>query len=76
MIAEALIDNLECAVYRIPTDMPEGDGTFEWNATTMIVVNLHAGKTVGTGYSYVDASAAHLINDTLKATVVAATPSI
>ncbi|MBX4970028.1 enolase C-terminal domain-like protein [Rhizobium binae] len=50
--------------------MPEGDGTFEWNATTMIVVNLHAGKTVGTGYSYVDASAAHLINDTLKATVV------
>ncbi len=51
MTAEAPIDRLECAVYRIATDMPEGGGTFEWNATTMIVVNLHAGKTVGTGYT-------------------------
>ncbi|MBY5371096.1 mandelate racemase [Rhizobium leguminosarum] len=50
--------------------MPEGDGTFEWNATTMIVVNLHAGNSAGIGYTYADASAAHLIIDSLMDIVV------
>jgi L-alanine-DL-glutamate epimerase-like enolase superfamily enzyme len=70
VIAETPIDRLECAVYRIPTDRAEGDGTFEWNATTMIIVNLHAGKTVGTGYTYADAAAAHLIAEALQNVIV------
>lgn len=70
MKAEAPIDRLECAVYRVPTDMPEGDGTFTWNATTLVVVHAHVGETVGTGYTYADASAARLIAGALTDIVV------
>jgi L-alanine-DL-glutamate epimerase-like enolase superfamily enzyme len=68
--AEAPIDRLECAVYRIPTDMPEGDGTFNWNATTMVVVTVRVGEKTGTGYTYVDSSSAHLIMGALQDIVV------
>jgi L-alanine-DL-glutamate epimerase-like enolase superfamily enzyme len=56
---------LDSAAYRIPTDAPEADGTFEWSATTMVVVHAHAAGEVGLGYSYTHASAVTLINDVL-----------
>jgi hypothetical protein len=28
---------VRASAYRIPTDAPEGDGTFEWNPTTLVV---------------------------------------
>jgi len=34
----APITGLQAAAYRIPTDCPEADGTFAWDATTLIVV--------------------------------------
>lgn len=63
------IEKLECIAYRIPTDAPEGDGTLEWNSTTMIVVFLEAAGINGVGYSYVDAAAAALI-ETFKDHIV------
>lgn len=51
--------------YRIPTDAPEADGTFEWTSTTLVVVEIDAGGCTGLGYTYTDASAAALINETL-----------
>jgi len=51
--------------YRIPTDSPEADGTFEWTATTLVVVEIEAGGCTGLGYTYTDASAVTLIRDTL-----------
>ncbi len=51
--------------YSIPTDLPEADGTFEWNATTLIVVEIDAGGCTGLGYTYTDACAVKLISDTL-----------
>ncbi|HTH73208.1 MAG TPA: enolase C-terminal domain-like protein [Trinickia sp.] len=51
--------------YKIPTDAPEADGTFEWNSTTLIVVEIDAGGCTGLGYTYTDASAVTLIRDTL-----------
>ena len=32
-----------------PTDQPEADGTLEWSATTVVVVEVDAGGTVGSG---------------------------
>ena len=29
--------------YKIPTDALEGDGTFDWDATTLVLVEIAAG---------------------------------
>lgn len=51
--------------YRIPTDGPEADGTFEWDSTTLVVVHVFAGDAVGLGYTYADASVARLVRGAL-----------
>jgi L-alanine-DL-glutamate epimerase-like enolase superfamily enzyme len=62
----AAIRGVEASAHRIPTDMPEGDGTFEWDATTLVVVHVEAGNRKGLGYTYADASAAALTRDQLQ----------
>jgi L-alanine-DL-glutamate epimerase-like enolase superfamily enzyme len=59
------IERLHASVYRIPTESPEADGTFAWDSTTLIVVELTAGGQHGLGYSYTDAAAADLIHRVL-----------
>jgi L-alanine-DL-glutamate epimerase-like enolase superfamily enzyme len=49
--------------FRIPTDFHESDGTLEWDATTLVVVELSAGDAVGLGYTYGDAAVAQVINE-------------
>jgi L-alanine-DL-glutamate epimerase-like enolase superfamily enzyme len=49
---EAKITAAEVRVYRIPTDAPEADGTYSWDQTTMILVELASGSTKGIGYTY------------------------
>ncbi len=58
---DAAIRALRVAAYRVPTDAPEADGTFAWEATTLIVVELDAGDQTGLGYTYADASLVRLI---------------
>ena len=58
--------------YRIPTDAPEADGTFEWDATTLVLVEVEGGGRTGLGYTYTDASAAKLIDTTLAKAVLGA----
>jgi len=53
------------SVYVIPTDLPEGDGTLEWNSTTMVVVELEAGGKQGIGFTYASAAAATLVDEFL-----------
>ncbi len=66
----APIRSLEVHAYRIPTDQPESDGTFEWHATTIVVVDVDAGGQRGLGYTYADTATATLIRDTLSDVVV------
>src|SRR3954451_14115275 len=54
------IEGLRAAAYTIPTDRPESDGTLSWDRTTLIVVELAAGRFTGLGYGYADASAADI----------------
>jgi L-alanine-DL-glutamate epimerase-like enolase superfamily enzyme len=46
------------AAYRIPTDAPESDGTFAWEQTTIVVVEVEGGGERGLGYTYGDAAVA------------------
>lgn len=64
--AEASIEKVEVAAYKIPTDAPESDGTYEWDATTLVVVEVTAGGITGLGYTYADTATAALIRDHLR----------
>ncbi|WP_299820612.1 enolase C-terminal domain-like protein [uncultured Jannaschia sp.] len=52
---------MRATAYRIPTDRPEADGTYAWDATTLVVAELSAGGETGLGYTYADATNAALI---------------
>lgn len=70
----ARIDGLVVASYRIPTEAPESDGTLEWDATTMVLVEARAQGRTGIGYTYADAAAARLIEGRLRAEVMGLDP--
>ncbi len=60
---------LDTRVYRVPTDLPESDGTLAWDATTMVLVQAVAGDHVGIGYTYAGPAAATVVTASL-ATIV------
>lgn len=59
----APIERVDVAAFRVPTDAPESDGTYEWDSTTMVLVEVSAGGARGIGYTYEDVSCATLIED-------------
>jgi L-alanine-DL-glutamate epimerase-like enolase superfamily enzyme len=59
------IERIEASAYRIPTDAPEADGTFSWDATTLVLVQAHADGVVGTGWTYGAAACADVVNRNL-----------
>src|SRR5207302_843793 len=59
------IKRVEVSAYTIPTDAPEADGTFSWNSTTLVLVEISAGDRIGIGYTYSDSCAATLIQKSL-----------
>jgi L-alanine-DL-glutamate epimerase-like enolase superfamily enzyme len=63
------IEKLEVCSYTIPTDLPESDGTLEWDQTTIVLVHAHAGGRSGMGYTYADNATAKLIHSKLARTV-------
>ena len=68
------IERLECAVYDIPTDQPEADGTLAWSSTTAVVVQAHAGGAVGTGWTYESGACKALVDTELAHAVVGVDP--
>ena len=67
------VRNLAVAVYRIPTDRPEADGTIQWDSTTMVLVEATADSgDKGLGFSYASSAAAAVISDVLVPAVVGA----
>jgi L-alanine-DL-glutamate epimerase-like enolase superfamily enzyme len=71
---EAVVRSVHAAAYRIPTSQPEADGTFAWDSTTIVIVEVASSDgAAGLGYSYTTAAAAYLINAEL-AGVVEGTP--
>jgi L-alanine-DL-glutamate epimerase-like enolase superfamily enzyme len=62
----APIEGLQAGAYRIPTDFPEADGTYSWDATTLVVVQAKADGATGLGYTYADASIVSLVRGLLR----------
>ncbi len=59
------MQRLDVGAYTVPTDAPESDGTLQWDATTIVVVEAHAGEAVGLGYTYGPPAVAALIAGSL-----------
>jgi L-alanine-DL-glutamate epimerase-like enolase superfamily enzyme len=65
------IARLEISVYCIPTDRPEADGTFQWDSTTLVLVEAIADSGLrGLGFSYTAAAAGELIRERLAEAVI------
>ena len=64
------IVRLDVSAYKIPTDSPESDGTFAWDSTTLILIEVTAGDLTGIGYGYADSSTATFARDVLAPVVL------
>jgi L-alanine-DL-glutamate epimerase-like enolase superfamily enzyme len=64
------ITSLRVSAYDIPTETPEADGTYEWDSTMIVIVEVTGGGKQGLGYSYADAATAELIDNKLKQVVI------
>jgi L-alanine-DL-glutamate epimerase-like enolase superfamily enzyme len=58
------------SAYKIPTDGEESDGTFQWDHTTIVVVEFTADRWQGLGYTYADSATAVLIRDLLLEKII------
>jgi L-alanine-DL-glutamate epimerase-like enolase superfamily enzyme len=68
------VESLDVSAYTVPTDSPESDGTYEWDSTTIVVVELRAGGESGLGYTYGPAAVGKLIEDELAELVLGSDP--
>ena len=64
------VAELRASAAQIPTDMPEADGTLEWDSTTVVLVEARSdsGET-GIGYTYSSRAAAELVAEKLAGPV-------
>lgn len=65
-----MIEKVSVSAYQIPTEQAEADGTYEWENTTLVVVEAEAGGQRSLGYSYADEATAKLIASKLQNVVV------
>jgi L-alanine-DL-glutamate epimerase-like enolase superfamily enzyme len=63
------IESVAVSAYRIPTDYPESDGTYEWDSTTLVLVEARAAGQTGIGYTYGATPVATLVRDLLASVV-------
>ena len=56
---------LTVSAFKVPTDAPESDGTFAWDATTLVVVEADGGL----GWTYAPAAAGALVSELLAPAV-------
>jgi L-alanine-DL-glutamate epimerase-like enolase superfamily enzyme len=69
------ISEVRASAYTVPTDAPEADGTFAWDSTTIVIVELRAGDQCGMGYSYASRAAASVVIAALAQDVVGSDPA-
>jgi L-alanine-DL-glutamate epimerase-like enolase superfamily enzyme len=63
------VDGVTAAVYEIPTDQPEADGTLAWTKTTLVTARVTGGGATGLGYTYAAGACKALIEGELAAAV-------
>ena len=65
MQSNPIIEHIQVSVYTVPTETPESDGTFAWDKTSLVLVEVLAGGKTGLGYTYADTATAQLIHQSL-----------
>jgi L-alanine-DL-glutamate epimerase-like enolase superfamily enzyme len=68
------VERVDVSTYTIPTDAPEGDGTLLWDSTTVVVVQVRVGATVGTGWTYGPPAVGAVVASELAPLVVSTDP--
>ncbi len=68
------IDGIDVATYRVPLDEPEADGTLEWDHTTVVTAQVHAGDSSGLGFTYGPAACGAVIDELLGSVVTGSDP--
>jgi L-alanine-DL-glutamate epimerase-like enolase superfamily enzyme len=63
------VQGLDTAVYVVPTDAPEADGTLAWDSTTLVLVTAAAGGIQGIGWTYGAAAVASVVTGVLAGVV-------
>jgi L-alanine-DL-glutamate epimerase-like enolase superfamily enzyme len=63
--ATSRIERVDVTPFVVPTASPESDGTFEWDTTTLVLVEAQAQGVRSLGYTYADTATAVLIKDLL-----------
>lgn len=64
------MENLTVSVYRIPTDLPGGDATLTWGATTLVLVEAVAAGVTGLGFTYGSPATAPVVEHELADLVI------
>jgi L-alanine-DL-glutamate epimerase-like enolase superfamily enzyme len=64
-----VIESVEACAYTVPTDRPESDGTFAWDKTTIVVVEVAGEGATGLGYTYGHRAVADVVSSTLAPAV-------
>jgi L-alanine-DL-glutamate epimerase-like enolase superfamily enzyme len=70
MTGETRVRRVDVSSFTIPTGSDESDGTFEWDATTIVIVRAFGGDETGLGYAYTSSAAAEIIRRQLESVVV------
>jgi L-alanine-DL-glutamate epimerase-like enolase superfamily enzyme len=63
------LQDVQVGAYTVPTDAPEADGTLAWDSTTLVLVRLRAGDTLGLGWTYGPASCVDVVTRRLAPVV-------
>jgi L-alanine-DL-glutamate epimerase-like enolase superfamily enzyme len=63
------IESVESSAYTIPTDAPEADGTFAWDSTTLVLVEVSARERTGIGWTYGSPACAAVVTHDLAPVV-------
>ncbi|MFC3351189.1 enolase C-terminal domain-like protein [Streptomyces echinoruber] len=66
------VERVDTAVYTVPTDAPEADGTLAWDSTTLVLVTVRGEGATGLGYTYAPAATARVVDDLLAGVVTGA----
>lgn len=56
------VEKLRTAVYTVPAERPEADGTAAWTATTLVAVHAEAAGATGLGWTYGSPAAAAVVD--------------
>jgi L-alanine-DL-glutamate epimerase-like enolase superfamily enzyme len=64
------VQEITTAVYVIPTDAAEADGTLAWDKTTLVLASARSGAARGIGWTYGAAAAQSVITEMLAGAVV------